>query len=127
MSNLYQEELLDHYQYPRDKKVIEKPDFQHKLINHSCGDEVEVMGVIQDNILKDVGFQGTGCIISQASASLLMEAIRGKSVHEVENYDRNVVLELVQLDLGPARLRCALLALEALKRGIQQYREAEKI
>lgn len=118
---LYKDRLMDHYQHPRHKGDLAEPDFVGAAANHSCGDAVVFKGNIEDNILKVVVFDGAGCVISQASASLLAEAVVNKKISDIIAYDYYIVQELLGVDLGPVRMRCAVLALEALQKGIRDY------
>lgn len=118
--NLYQEELLDHYRFPRNLGIIENPDFSHNVNNFSCGDSISISGKINNNILEEVKFQGSGCVISQATASMLSEKVINKDIFFINNLDKNYILNLINIPVGPTRLRCALLALEALHEGIKQ-------
>lgn len=117
--NVYQAHLLDHYERPRHKGIIEKPDFSSGIHNPSCGDLVSIQGTIAQGIITDCKFQAQGCVISCAAASLLLEKAHGASVQEVLLYTPRIMVDLVQIQLGPTRLRCALLALEALQQGLQ--------
>lgn len=119
--SLYQEELMDHYRHPRNKGVLEKPDFSSGTCNPSCGDSVEICGIIHDGIITELKFQGKGCVISQAAASMLTVAATKKPLELVMAFDAPFMQELVGIELGPNRLKCALLALEALHKGLAQY------
>lgn len=123
--SLYQDILIDHYRYPRNRGKIEHPDITSGEDNPSCGDSVSIYGRVQDGILSDVRFEGKGCVISQAAASLLTEAVKGKQLSEIAQLDAPSMRNLVGIELGPTRVRCALLALEALQRGIQEYLNAQ--
>jgi nitrogen fixation NifU-like protein len=119
---LYQEELLDHYKYPRNKKSIATPSFAAGKDNPSCGDRVFIEGVIQDNKVTDLGFSGAGCIVSQATTSMLTEHCKGKTIDEILAFTKNDLLALVGIPLGPNRLKCALLSLQVLQEGILTYK-----
>jgi nitrogen fixation NifU-like protein len=119
---LYHEQLLDYYKHPRNKGTIENPDIFSGVFNPSCGDQVSIQAMVVDNKMDKIMFQAKGCVISVATASLITEFVRGKFVDEVLALDAKSVLQLVKLELGPNRVRCALLALEALQNGIKEYR-----
>lgn len=123
--NLYQDILLDHYRNPRNRGVLELPDFTSGEDNPSCGDSVNMYGRVQDGRLIEVSFQGTGCVISQAAASLLTQAVLGQSLNDIMKLDAAFMRTLVGIELGPTRVRCALLALEALQKGIREYLHAQ--
>jgi nitrogen fixation protein NifU and related proteins len=119
--NLYQEELMDHYRYPRNQGVLENPSFSTEVFNPSCGDQVSFQGVIENGIVKQLKFQGKGCVISQAAASMLSQKGIDQSVDTIVSWDKDTMLSLIGIPLGPTRLRCALLCLEALHQGLVNY------
>lgn len=120
---MYQEELMDHYQRPRHRGRLDKPDFDTGQYNPSCGDAVSMQGIIKEGRLVSIAFEGKGCVISQAAASMLSEYALNRSVDEILEFDSDVMMKLVQIPLGPIRLKCALLALYALKEGITKYQK----
>jgi nitrogen fixation protein NifU and related proteins len=123
--NLYQDALVDHYRNPRNRAILEHADFQSGEDNPSCGDSVNMYGRVQDGRLVAVSFQGAGCVISQAAASMLTQKVLGMDLHEIMKLDAQFMRELVAIELGPTRVRCALLALEALHKGVQEYLNAQ--
>lgn len=116
--DIYQSIIMDHYRNPRNKGICEDATFTSDVVNPSCGDAVTITGIIHDNVVSCVRFTGHGCVISQASASILTEKIQGKSVQEVLALPSSDMLQLVGIPLGPTRARCALLALEAVHKGL---------
>ena len=116
--DLYRDNILDHAKHPRCQGTIENPDATYEDANPLCGDRLRMDFRIRDGRLEQVRFSGTGCSISQASASMLCEAIEGKTLDEIKNLGREDVLEMLGLDLGPVRLKCALLALKTVKAGV---------
>lgn len=125
MLNLYQEILMDHYRNPRNNGVLAQCDFRAEQRNSSCGDEVVFMGIIADNILTDVAFQGKGCVISQATASLLSEQVKNKNLDEILALDKDDLTAMLKMQLGPVRLLCALLSLTALQNGVKYARSSQ--
>jgi len=121
MLNLYQEILMDHYRNPRNSGIIDQCDFRSEQRNTSCGDEVVFMGTIINNMLVDVAFQGKGCVISQATASLLSEYAKNKSLDAILALDKDDLIAMIGMPLGPVRLLCGLLSLMALQKGIREY------
>lgn len=118
MDDFYRELILDHYKNPRHKGQLEPNDFSYEDSNPLCGDQVRIdVRLDADQRVKEVAFTGRGCAISQASASLLMEHILGKPLAEVKQLTREDILELLGIELTPARLKCALLSLKVLKAG----------
>lgn len=127
MSKFYREKLLDHYHHPRNAGQLDGPDFSSSEYNHSCGDQVHIEGRIKNGIVEDIVFLGSGCVVSQAAASMLTEYSKGKSVNELLLLNKDFMLKLVGIDLGPTRLRCALLPLYALTHGLTAHKnELEK-
>jgi len=120
---LYQEELMDHYKYPRNNKPIENPDFSVSELNPSCGDRIAIAGKISGNIITGLGFSGSGCVISQATASMLTEYCLGKTVELALGLSKNDIITMVGLEMGPTRLKCALLSLQVLQHGLLNTQE----
>lgn len=117
--NLYQEELMDHFRNPRHKGILPTPDFATQIFNPSCGDAISFQGNIRFGNLTAVAFQGHGCVISQATASLLCEKVLNMPIAQIKNLTSEDILFLIKIPLGPTRLKCALLALEALQEGVK--------
>ncbi|MBX3012492.1 MAG: SUF system NifU family Fe-S cluster assembly protein [Caldilineaceae bacterium] len=117
MDALYREAILDHYKHPRRKGHIATPDIQHHDHNPFCGDEITIELKVENDIVVDAAFDGRGCAISQATASMLMEEVVGKSLEELRQLDKEYILELLGIEIGPVRLKCALLPLKVLKAG----------
>jgi nitrogen fixation NifU-like protein len=116
--DLYRENILDHYQHPRNKGELANPDIAYEDANPLCGDKLRMEFRIKDGRIEQVRFSGAGCAISQAAASMLCEEVEGKTLEEVKKLTREDVLEMVGIPLGPVRLKCALLALKTLKAGV---------
>ncbi len=123
--NLYQDVLIDHYRNPRNRGVLDHPDFKSGENNPSCGDSVSMSGRVKDDRLIAVSFEGAGCVISQAAASMLTEKVIGERLEDIMKLNAAFMRNLVGIELGPTRVRCALLALEALQKGIQEYLHAQ--
>lgn len=118
MDTFYRENIMDHYRNPRYKGRLDAPTVSHEELNPLCGDLIHIDLRIDDGKLVDARFDGHGCAISQATASLLMEEVVGKDVAEVGAITRDELLELLGVPLSPARLKCALLSLGVLRRGL---------
>ena len=117
MEDLYRDNIIDHYQNPRNYGTLEHPDISYEDSNPVCGDEIRMDLKVQDGRVIDARFQGHGCSISQASASMLTEEIIGKSLEDVKQIDKQYLLDMLGIPLGPVRLKCALLSLKVLKAG----------
>ncbi len=115
MDELYRDFILDHYRNPRNAGTIEDADASFEDINPLCGDKIRMDLKIRDGVVSDVKFKGRGCAISQASASLLTEDIKGKSLADINKIGKEDVLANVGINISPARLKCALLGLKVLK------------
>ena len=118
LDDFYRQNILDHYENPRNWGVLEKPDITAEDANPLCGDRIRMDLAVKDGRVERVRFSGVGCSISRAAASMLSEAIEGKTLDEVKKLGREDVLEMLGIELGPVRLKCALLALKTLKLGV---------
>lgn len=118
--HIYHDQLMDHYHHPRHAGVVTAPTFATRQYNPSCGDLISLTGTIVDGRLTHIAFQGKGCVISQAAASMLCEYAHNKSVQELATaVDADLMLSLVGIPLGPTRMRCALLVMQALKDALE--------
>jgi nitrogen fixation NifU-like protein len=120
-NQFYKNFLMDHFKNPRNKKKINNCNFSSGKDNPACGDKISIEGIIEDGIIKDISFDGSGCVISQATASILTEECIGKPVTELIKLTKDDILKMIRLELGPNRLRCALISLESLHKGLQDY------
>jgi nitrogen fixation NifU-like protein len=114
---MFRENILEHYRHPRNQGTLEHPDITYEDANPLCGDKIRMDLNVRDGVIEQVRFSGHGCSISQAAASMLSERIEGKPLEEVRKLTRDDVLEMLGIELGPVRLKCALLALKTLKAG----------
>ncbi len=115
MDDMYRDYILDHYKNPRNSGDLEGATNTYQDSNPLCGDEITMALLIDGDRVKDVRFKGRGCAISQASASILTEEIKGKTLSEVRAIDRQHILENLGIPISPARIKCALLGLKTLK------------
>ena len=115
---IYHELILELNRHPLNKKKLEDFTYHHKEFNPLCGDEVELfVKTDEHDMIIDIGFQGNGCAISQASASILTEKVKNKIFLEAQNLENNELVGWLGLkNLNPTRLRCATLSLECLKK-----------
>ncbi|HLI46833.1 MAG TPA: SUF system NifU family Fe-S cluster assembly protein [Geobacterales bacterium] len=123
MNEYYYELILDHWRYPRNKGKMKDPDAYAFDSNPLCGDEVEYALKLDDNKrVIDIKFDGHGCALSQASASILSELVKGKTIEEIKNMTKEELLrELGNPNLGPTRIKCALLSYKTLKLAVYSY------
>jgi nitrogen fixation protein NifU and related proteins len=120
--DIYREIILDHYRNPRNKGKLSNADVSIHDSNPLCGDEIDIHLKIEEEKVKDIKFEGRGCAISQASASMLTEMIMDKPLTTVKDLTKEDILENIGLmNLGPARIKCALLSLKVLKMGMVRY------
>ncbi len=118
MDDLYRDYILEHYRRPHNFGVLEAPTASYEGSNPLCGDRITVMLGIHAGIVSEVAFTGRGCAISQASASLLTDEIKGKTVAEVERMTPDDLLDLLGIEISPARLKCALLSLDTVSHAL---------
>ena len=118
---MYKENILDHYKNPHNFGRMDNATVQHHEYNPLCGDEIDLFLVIKDDVVVDVKFFGKGCAISQASASMLTDKIKGKSLDYLKKIANEEILEMLGIELSPVRLKCALLVLDTLKNGVRIY------
>ena len=120
MDDLYRDYILEHYRRPHNFGVLENPTTSYEGANPLCGDRITLMLGIRDGVVAEVGFTGRGCAISQASASLLTDEIKGKPVEEVAKLSTQDLLDLLGIEISPARLKCALLSLDTLEHALAE-------
>jgi nitrogen fixation NifU-like protein len=124
MEDFYRENILDHYRNPRNKGRLEHPTHTHEENNPLCGDVIRIdLHVNEDNVIDQVRFDGHGCAISQASASMLTEMVQGKTLDEAKALSKEDILEALGIEIGPVRLKCALLSLKVLKADVYDLPE----
>ena len=116
MDDLYRDEILEHYRNPHNFGTLETPTTAKEGANPLCGDRITLMLAINDDgTIEDVAFTGRGCAISQASASMLTDEIKGKPLSEIATLGGQDVLDNLGIEISPARMKCAMLSLETLK------------
>jgi len=119
MDDLYREVIIEHYKNPAYRGHLDPHDIAFEDNNPLCGDHIRVeLSVDADGKISDARFDGHGCAISQASADLLMESVIGKPLEDLKQLNKQDVLDLLGIELGPVRLKCALLSLKVLKAGV---------
>ena len=119
---LYQEHILDHYKHPRCKKVLKTYSFSNHDLNPLCGDTLTFYVLVGENrVIEQIGFEGKGCAISQACASIVGEYLQSRSVEELEQLNPQKVLGLLGITISHTRMKCAMLALNVLQKGYNEY------
>lgn len=125
MDDLYRDLIIDRYKNPQYRGILEPNDITFEDDNPLCGDHIRIdLRLGSDGRVIEATFDGHGCAISQASADLLVESILGKTVDEVKVLTKQDVLDMLGIELGPVRLKCALLSLKVLKAGVYGLGEA---
>jgi nitrogen fixation NifU-like protein len=122
MDDLYRDEILEHYRQPHNFGTLDAPDATYEGNNPLCGDRITMMlALAEDGTVRDVAFSGRGCAISQASASLLTDEVKGRQLSEVEALTNQDILDLLGIEISPARLKCALLSLDTLHHALRDH------
>jgi nitrogen fixation NifU-like protein len=120
--DIYREIILDHYRNPRNKGRLTNPDVSVHDSNPLCGDEIDIHIKVDEDMIREIKFEGRGCAISQASVSMLTEMVLDKPLTLVKDLAKEDILENIGLtNLGPARIKCALLSLKVLKMAMIKY------
>jgi nitrogen fixation NifU-like protein len=115
MDSIYKEEILDHYKNPRNFGHLDDPDIHVEANNPLCGDKLAMDLKVKDGVVQEVAFNGRGCAISQASASMLTEEMVGKRLEELAGMGRQNILDNLGIEVSYARMKCALLSLGMLR------------
>ncbi len=127
MEDFYRELIIERYKNPHFRGVLDPNDISYEDDNPSCGDHIQIDVRLDENgLVTEALFSGEGCAISQASADLLLESIIGKSADEIRELSKEDILENLGIELGPVRLKCALLPLKVLKAGIYGINKTEE-
>ena len=120
--DLYAENILDHYRHPRAKQPLSSSSVSHEEVNLSCGDALTIHLKIEGDHVTEIGWEGSGCAISQAAMSMLSEELAGKSLDSVDALKKVNVYELLGVPVGPRRTKCALLGLHTLKNAVRKLK-----
>jgi|TARA_Y100000310_G_scaffold70252_1_gene65838 nitrogen fixation NifU-like protein len=112
---MYREHILELYKNPSNFGELEKPTHEHTEYNSFCGDEITVQLIIKDGEVNNVKFNGSGCVISMVSSSLLTDKIKNMKIEDIKELDKKEIFELLKISINPGRIKCALLPLNALK------------
>lgn len=123
MDSLYKDILLDHYKNPRNWGRLKSVDKKVKVTNPFCGDEVKIELKFEKGKVKDIAFKSKGCVISTAATSILSEYIKGKSIKELKDLDEEKLLKLLGIKIGPVRMKCAMLPLRGVIKGLDEIRK----
>ena len=125
MDDFYREVIIEHYKNPGYRGSLDPHDISFEDENPLCGDQIKIdLRVDEGGKITEAAFDGHGCAISQASADLLLESIIGKTTEDIKKLTKSDILEMLGIELGPVRLKCALLPLKILKAGVYGLGEA---
>lgn len=128
--SMYREQILDHYKHPHNKGRLSDADTTVKDSNPLCADEIEIFLKIEDaknglpagqSVIADIKFDGQGCAISTAAASMLTDHVKGMTLDQVKALTRDDVFKLLGVPISPARVKCALLSLKAIHAAVDEY------
>ncbi len=119
-SSMYKEQIIDLYKHPSNFGELDNFTHEYHEFNQICGDEIIVQLIIENEKVKDVKFNGAGCAISIASASLITEKVKGMSIEDVKKLNVEDIKKLLGIEISPGRVKCATLSLEAIKRAINK-------
>jgi len=125
MDDLYRELIIERNRSPHYRGELDPNDYSFQDENPLCGDNIRIdVRTDGEGIITEAAFSGHGCAISQASSDLLIESVIGNSVEDVKKLTKDDVLDLLGIQLGPVRLKCALLPLKVIKAGVYGLTEA---
>ncbi|MBL7058885.1 iron-sulfur cluster assembly scaffold protein [Candidatus Pacearchaeota archaeon] len=116
--DIYREYILDLYKNPHNFGILENATHKHEEFNQMCGDKIKVFLDIKEGKVKDIKFDGEGCAISMASASLITDKVKNMPAEQIKDLGSQFVLDLMRIPIGTSRMKCALLPLEAIKRAL---------
>jgi nitrogen fixation NifU-like protein len=118
-SSMYKKHILELYKDPSNFGSLKKPTHEATEFDSICGDEVTVQLRVKDGKVKDVKFNGSGCVISLVSASILTDKIKGMKIEAIPKFNKDNILKLLGIKLNPSRVKCALLPLKAIKKSLK--------
>lgn len=124
MSDIYRENILEHYKNPHNFGSLEKPDVSVRDVNPLCGDNITLeINCDENGVIRDIAFIAKGCALSVASASILSDSIKGKNIKDIMSLDYNDMQDLLEIKVGAGRAKCVLLPLAALHKAIKMTEE----
>lgn len=125
--DMYVDAILEHYKHPQNSGTLQGKNVEHTEYNPLCGDKIQIQLLIERNVIKDIKFIGNGCAISQAATSMLTEIVKGKPIEYVKSLDKKKIMELLGVEVNPARIKCAMIGLKTLKMAVYHYMIQHKI
>jgi nitrogen fixation NifU-like protein len=118
---IYAEEIVSHYEHPHNKRKMEDASVNFHDYNPVCGDDITVYIKTDGKTVQDISFQGEGCAISMGSASMLTDLLKGKVLDDVSKMGPKDVIDMLGIDPGPVRLKCATISLKATQKALRVY------
>ena len=119
--DMYADIILEHYKHPQNHGTLQNASVTHEEYNPLCGDKITIQLLIENDKIKDVKFVGKGCAISIASTSMLTDAIKNQSIEEIKKLDKEYILDLLGVDINPARMKCATIGMKTLKLAVYHF------
>lgn len=123
--DLYQEEILEHYHHPQNSGKLDNPTHERCANNPTCGDKICVTIDVINDVINDINFEGEGCAISQAATSMVTDKIKGDTVENALAITRDDIIDILGIEVGIGRIRCALLGIETIQKALE-YGKVEK-
>ena len=117
---IYRENIIDHFKNPRNYGEIVEAEIKHSELNSVCGDMIRLFVKLKEGKVEDVKFKGNGCAISMAATSMMTEILKEKTLDEIKNLKKEDIFEMLGIKLGVVRIKCGLLCLNALMKGLEQ-------
>jgi len=118
---IYKENILDHYKHPHNQGQMKNADIKFTENNPLCGDVITVELKLSRNKIDDIKFMGRGCAISQSAMSMLSDELKGKTMQEAKSVTREKIVEMLGIEIGPVRTKCATLGMVAIKNGVREF------
>ncbi|HLC87846.1 MAG TPA: iron-sulfur cluster assembly scaffold protein [Patescibacteria group bacterium] len=118
---IYRDIILDHFKNPSNYGLLEDPDFKTTDYNPLCGDEISITGKVKNGKLASVKFESRGCAISKASASIMTEKFLKKNINKINLMKPEEYLQILEIELSPSRIKCALLGFSSLKKALNDF------
>lgn len=126
MDNLYREEFMEIFKNPANRGSMPSPTLSSRGVNSMCGDELDLYLKVDNGVITDAKFESVSCSVSVVSASILTEILVGKTISQAKEITKEELLSLIGVNLSTSRVKCATLALETLKKGIEEYESRSK-
>lgn len=124
---IYRENIIDHFKNPRNYGEIVEAEIKHSELNSVCGDMIRLFVKLEEGKVDDIKFKGNGCAISMAATSMMTELLKKKTLDEIKNLKNEDIFEMLGIKLGVVRMKCGLLCLNTLMKGLEQMEDKNGI